>query len=687
MSHFNSLSTKVVLAIILLMTLSFIADVGINSTMSRRVGNETDKVITQSQQALDAKDSLVVELLHKGLRKEADNLDKSHQLAELGGQLKSESEGRFLQGQLHGIASSAVTLIKLAMLGGEGPIVEDLMIDLLENPDILSINLWRPGGVHAFSDNQMIDAVNLFLDDETFEKRTPKDNPLVIDGERAKALQQAIENPSREVSHKGFAKDDEGAEQPVLYSYITLDNEEDCQGCHGEEQPVLGALELGLSRARLVQLEADVLALKEKQTQDRQRETAALEKRNTEHVQEVENQSATVAAALADSQTRLSDTQDQAGLWSLILKIISFVIIVGIMMAMLKKFLSDPIMRMTNAMERLAHNDLQVEIPARHRTDEIGHMAVAVQVFKDNAIRVKEMEEEQRATEAYAVAERRQAMHDMATAFEASVGGVVEAVSSSAVQMQSSSESMSSTAETTGDRAKTMARAAEDASVNVQSVAHATEELSGSIHEISSQASQSTSISSAAVGEATRANEMVQGLASSAMKIGEVVSLITDIAEQTNLLALNATIEAARAGESGKGFAVVASEVKNLANQTARATEEISLQIGGIQGATDNSVEAIKGISETISQINEISLAISAAVEEQGHVAEGIVQSVEQASIGTRDVSDNISRVASAAVESGQSASHVLSAADHLSEQAEMLTSEVDKFLSQVRSG
>ena len=347
--------------------------------------------------------------------------------------------------------------------------------------------------------------------------------------------------------------------------------------------------------------------------------------------------------------------------------------------------ISGPITRITGAMRGLAGGDLDSEIQAQDRGDEIGEMAQAVQVFKDNAIRVKEMEAEQAAQEKRAMEEKKQLMNDMADDFQARVGGVVDTVSAAATELQSSAQSMTATSEETSTQAMAVAAASEEASTNVQTVAAAAEELASSISEISRQVQQSSKIAGDAVIESDRANEMIQGLANSAEKIGEVVSLITDIADQTNLLALNATIEAARAGEAGKGFAVVASEVKNLATQTAKATEEIGGQVSGIQGATEDSAKAIQGISKIINEINEIAATISAAVEEQGAATQEIARNVEQAAIGTSEVSSNISGVTQAAGEAGESASQVLSAANELSEQSEVLKTEVDTFMAQVR--
>ncbi|WP_282606779.1 methyl-accepting chemotaxis protein [Pelagibius sp. Alg239-R121] len=343
------------------------------------------------------------------------------------------------------------------------------------------------------------------------------------------------------------------------------------------------------------------------------------------------------------------------------------------------------IVGMTGAMASLAAGDKTVEVPAQGRSDEIGAMATAVQVFKDNAVEMERMQKEQTAAADRALQEKN-ALNDLAKNFEANIQGIVEGVSNAATDMQTTAEGMSSTAKETEQQANAASHASSEASVNVQTVAGSSEELAASIQEISAQVARSTEIAAKATSDAQATNSQVEGLVDAAQKVGEVVNLISDIAEQTNLLALNATIEAARAGEAGKGFAVVASEVKSLANQTAKATEEISMQISSIQDATTGSAVAIKAIGETVAQINEISGSIAAAVEEQGAATQEIARNVQQSSAAAELVSTNIGGVTSTAKDTGESASHVLTASSNLMQQSESLKSEVESFLSQVRA-
>ena len=368
---------------------------------------------------------------------------------------------------------------------------------------------------------------------------------------------------------------------------------------------------------------------------------------------------------------------------AILLGILALVILASMAIA---NSISRPLMAATASMKRLAEGDKTIEVHHTEMKSEIGELSRALEVFKQNALEMDRLAAEQDVLKKRAEAERRQAMLDMADKFEASVSGVVSAVTAAATELQATAQSLSETAEEASQQSNAVAATSGQMTQNVQTVAAATEELSASIREIGNQVTESSRIVSGAVTQAADTNAKVKMLAEAAQKIGDVVTLINEIAGQTNLLALNATIEAARAGEAGKGFAVVASEVKNLATQTAKATEEISGQIRAIQDATASSAEAIDGITQTIGRVNEISTAIASAVEEQGAATQEISRNVQEASAGSAEVSSNIVGVTQASQQTSAGSTQVLSAASELARNGEKLRQEVESFLHTVRA-
>ena len=352
---------------------------------------------------------------------------------------------------------------------------------------------------------------------------------------------------------------------------------------------------------------------------------------------------------------------------------------------MLVRSIARPLGRMTGAMRLLAARDMSAVIEGLGRRDEIGAMADAVQVFKDNMIRADGLAASQ--AEDRQNKERRAAHLDVLVgSFEGRVGQTVGALAGASSEMETTARAMTAAATQTNQQAAAVAAAAHQTSLGVQTVASAAEQLTASIGEITRQVTQSARITERAVEDTRRTDAVVRVLSEGAQKIGVVVELISSIAAQTNLLALNATIEAARAGEAGKGFAVVASEVKSLAQQTAKATGEISAQVGQVQAATIEAVAAIGGISSLIEEVGVIATTIAAAVEQQSAATADIARTIQQTATSTREVTATISGVSQTANDTGVSAGRVLHAATDLSRQAESLSERVGSFASEVRA-
>ena len=372
--------------------------------------------------------------------------------------------------------------------------------------------------------------------------------------------------------------------------------------------------------------------------------------------------------------------------WTLVGGVATLVVLAGLLSVVGVIVVRRPLAVTVTAIERLATGDYSISIDGTQRSDEIGQVNRALQVFQKSLAHVAELEHEKHEQELRAAAQRHEEMARLADSFEAALSGIASAVSSGAAELEASACSLTGIAQETSRQSMAVAAASEQATTNVQNVAHAADGLVSSITEITHQINVSAETASAAASQVDRTNGTVECLVAAAQRIGDVTGFIQQIASQTNLLALNATIEAARAGEAGKGFAVVAQEVKNLANQTAKATDDIRLQIQQMQEVTGEAVEAIRDIGRMITSINENVTAVIATADEQGTVTSEISHNIQQAAMGTRDVTANISGVTQASGETGHMAQDVLQASRTLSEQAEHLRNEVQAFIERIRA-
>jgi methyl-accepting chemotaxis protein len=391
------------------------------------------------------------------------------------------------------------------------------------------------------------------------------------------------------------------------------------------------------------------------------------------------SQAATAAAAAANGRANgmlaLATGLAVGGVVLSLLIIVFFVV----------RYLNRRLLEIGAVMVSLADGDLDVDIPPANN-DSIGRMAASAERFRQNALRMREMEGERQETARKAENEKRAALAAAAHEFEGAVRHLLDDLADSARGLDKEAEVMTRAALETKERATEVSRASAVAEDGVRTVAAAAEELSISIRGIDENVRTSSATSEEAVKASSTSTERITGLAAVAAQVGDVLTLIQDIAEQTNLLALNATIEAARAGDAGKGFAVVANEVKALANQTQKATEQIGRQITEMRGATDGAVGGIQSVGEVIGRINEINGAVSVAVQEQSSATNEIAESALRAARGTEDVNRNIEMVLDAAAASERSSAQVVSASRAVSDRSIQLRDAVGDFLGRLRA-
>ena len=345
-----------------------------------------------------------------------------------------------------------------------------------------------------------------------------------------------------------------------------------------------------------------------------------------------------------------------------------------------------PLGDMLKKVETMASGDTNVEFDASTR-DEVGVLAKAMEEFRLQMIEREKLAERQKQMEREMQMEEktREAVLSMTETIRSSLSEAVNGLRRNAETMTVAVDGMDQISSTVMDENATVAAAAEEATVNVQSVSSATEEMVAAIREVAEQSAQSSNVADQAKALTDDAQQQISGLYEAAQEIGQVVAMITDIADQTNLLALNATIEAARAGEAGKGFAVVASEVKSLASQTAKATDQIGGQVGSIQNATGSVVEMIENIARTIGEVSQAAGAIASAVEEQGATTQEISRNIHEAATGTQSVTESIHKVSDSINESRARANDVRVEKDAVSSAIGSLETQLGSTLDSIR--
>ncbi|NLS04702.1 HAMP domain-containing protein [Rhizobium sp. P32RR-XVIII] len=368
--------------------------------------------------------------------------------------------------------------------------------------------------------------------------------------------------------------------------------------------------------------------------------------------------------------------------------------------------IATPITRITMAMRNLADGDTAAEIASKDRTDEIGEMANAVEIFRQAAIANKQLQAEAEVNRNKADAERNRLMseaeeaaqvklqtataglaaglrrlasgdlafqlsepfapdfeslrHDLNTA-ASQLGDALSAVSNSANAIDAGTQEISRGADDLSKRTEQQAASLEETAaaldeitVNVSNSSKRTDEA----RQVAVQANDSAAQSGKVVANAVEAMEKIED---SSNQISSIIGVIDEIAFQTNLLALNAGVEAARAGEAGKGFAVVAQEVRELAQRSAQAAKQIKDLIRNSSAEVEVGVRLVRETGEALQNIEGLIVTIN-------HHMNAIATSSKEQSTGLSEVNaavnqmDQVTQQNAAMVEETNAASATLAA-------------------------
>jgi len=342
-----------------------------------------------------------------------------------------------------------------------------------------------------------------------------------------------------------------------------------------------------------------------------------------------------------------------------------------------------PLFRLKDRIYAMANWELEAEVPGRERRDEIGEMAFAVDVLRQNARRFKEIEDADALYEAKRRV-RQEKLEALVHDFEHRVLPVIENVFESAGALHHTAERMKQSVMVAQRNAGQVHESVGSSSQQIETIAESSDTIHRSITDMVQKIQESVSMTQGALEETKGADQSTQELATATRQISGVIALIRKITEKINLLALNAGIESIRAGEAGKGFVVVAQEVKTLATQTKRATEDIVDKILFLQEKTTSTENALRSVHDGMSVLTESNQNLHHGIREQQKLTNSISYSMHQASGIMHAMDSSVGTINTKIAEIDTASREVVDSARSLGSNANILTHEIKKFLREI---
>jgi methyl-accepting chemotaxis protein len=388
-----------------------------------------------------------------------------------------------------------------------------------------------------------------------------------------------------------------------------------------------------------------------------------------------------------------ADRQATLAFWLMIgSSILGLILIGGFALQMVRRQVSGPIAQITGVMGELAGGNNKVEIPGAERVDEIGAMAKAVLVFRDNAIAVEAAAvekaradaEQQRVVSEVGGGLGKLAQGDLTAELRDFPGGyrqlqddfngAVAELRNAMVEIARSTTNIHGGSGEISQASDDLSRRTEQQAASLEETAAAMAEITTTVQNSASTAGEANKLVTGTQHEAQESQKVVEAavtamgdIQKSSKEIEQIIAVIDKIAFQTNLLALNASVEAAHAGAAGQAFAVVANEVRALAQRSADAAQEIGSIISNSSKQVENGVELVgeagKALQRIIGSVGEISgmvsqIALAAdqqssaltqvntAVGEMDKVTQQNAAMVEQSTAAARSLSDEATGLA-----------------------------------------